>query len=168
MPESFLLELETAHEVAESLEYIEGLMDVDVRKVGWAVEGLKGSSQLFENIWRRIVIDVANGKTTEMQTARPGLQSAFEKRLSLLKDTHTVATWLTKRCLEGVPDPDELLPAIVGMERLKARVFDQWQTADNLEDLAARDYPLTTADLDKIGPLRQPPASYYAEESKPF
>ena len=45
------------------------------------------------------------------------------------------------------------------MERLKARVFDRWQTAEDLEDLAARDYPLTTADLDQIGPHRRPPAS---------
>ncbi|MCI0380525.1 MAG: hypothetical protein L0215_23305 [Gemmataceae bacterium] len=54
------------------------------------------------------------------------------------------------------------------MERLKARVFDLWQTAEDLEDLAARDYPLSTADLDKIGPQHRPPASFYADESKPF
>jgi hypothetical protein len=47
-------------------------------------------------------------------------------------------------------------------------VFDRWQTADDLEDLAARDYPLTTADLDQIWPQRRPPESYYAEESEPF
>jgi hypothetical protein len=68
----------------------------------------------------------------------------------------------------GVPSPDILATEIAGMERLKVGVFDLWQTADDLEDLAARDYPLTTADLDRIGPHRQPPASYYAEESKPF
>jgi hypothetical protein len=57
---------------------------------------------------------------------------------------------------------------IDGQERFKADVLDRWQTADDLEDLAARDYPLTTADLDRIGPQRRPPESYYAEESKPF
>ena len=65
-------------------------------------------------------------------------------------------------------DPDFLLPEIDGMERLKTRVFDRWQSADDLEDLAARDYPLTTADLDQIGPQRRTPASWYAEEGKPF
>ena len=54
------------------------------------------------------------------------------------------------------------------MERLKAEVFDRWQTADDLEDLAARDYPLTTEELDRIGPSRRPPASWYVEEGKPF
>ena len=60
------------------------------------------------------------------------------------------------------------MPEITGMERLKAGVFDKWQSADDLEDLAARDYPLTTADLDRIGPQHRPAASYYAEDSKPF
>ena len=41
--------------------------------------------------------------------------------------------------------------------------------AQILGDLAAMVAPgVTTADLDRIGPHRRPPASYYAEESKPF
>ena len=42
------------------------------------------------------------------------------------------------------------------------------RSGEDLEDLAARDYPLTTADLDQIGPQRRPPDSWHAEESKPF
>ncbi len=168
MPEDLLQELETAAPVAGSLENIEDLVRIVVRQVGWAVEGMKGSALTFENGWRRIVMDVARGQTAEMQALRPQLMSAFEKRLSLLRQTHVLAKWLRDLGRANVPDPDALLPEIVGMERLKAAVFDLWQTADDLEDLAARDYPLTTADLDQIGPHRRPPASYYAEESKPF
>jgi hypothetical protein len=65
-------------------------------------------------------------------------------------------------------DPDLLVPEIATLESLKAQVFDRWQSIEDLEDLAARDYPLTTAELDTIGPPRRPPASYYREESKPF
>ena len=79
-----------------------------------------------------------------------------------------MATWLVAQRGAAFPDPDVLLPEIAGLERLKATVFDRWQTAEDLEDLAARDYPLTTADLDAIGPHRRPPASFYADESKPF
>lgn len=39
---------------------------------------------------------------------------------------------------------------------------------EDLEDLGARDYSLTTADLDRIGPHHRPPASFYVDESKPF
>ena len=46
------------------------------------------------------------------------------------------------------------LSEIAGMERLRAGVFDPWQTADDLEDLAAKDYPLTTAALDRVGEVR--------------
>jgi hypothetical protein len=168
MPEDLLLELEPPAPVVGSLENIKALVPVVVRQVAWAVEGMKGSASLFENAWRGIVLDVARGQTSEMQTARPRLLGAFEKRLRLLRETHQLAVWLHKLAGADVPDPDVLLPEIRGMERLKDSVFDVWQTADDLEELAARDYPLTTADLDQIGPQRRPPASYYAEESKPF
>jgi hypothetical protein len=171
MPEDLLQELESTAPVAGSLESIENLVHQALRhavQVGLAVKGMKGTALSFENIWRRIVMDVARGQTAEMQAARPRLLSAFEKRLGLLIQTHLLATWLRKLGTADVPDPDVLLSEIAGMERLKANVFDRWQTADNLEDLAARDYPLKTAELDQIGPSRRPPASYYAEESQPF
>jgi hypothetical protein len=168
MSEDLLLELETAAPVAGSLEDIEKLVQVIVRQLGQAVEGMKGSAQTFANAWGRIIIDVARGQTTTIQAARPQLLNAFEKRLRLLKDTHALATGFTKLGRADVPDPNILLPEIAGMEQLKVRVLDHWQTADDLEDLAARDYPLTTEDLDRIGPQLRPPAAWYAEESKPF
>lgn len=171
MPEDLLLELETVPPVTGSLETIEDLAREAMRhavQVGLAVEGMKGSALTFEKIWRRIVTEVAKGQTAEIQAARPGLLGAFDKRLGLLKDTHALATWLRKLGSTEVPAPDVLLPEIAGMERLKTSVFDRWQTAEDLEDLAARDYPLTTADLDQIGPQRRPPASFYAQEPKPF
>jgi len=168
MPEDLLMELETAPPVAGSLENIEDLLRVVMREVGWAAEGMKGSSLAFENAWSQIITNVAKGQTAQMQALGPRLRSAFDKRLSLLKETHSLLTWLHKRGRTDLPEPDVLLPEIAGMERLKGRVFDPWQTTDDLEDLAARDYPLTTADLDRIGPQRQPPASWYAEENKPF
>jgi hypothetical protein len=171
MPEDLLLELETPPPVAGSLQSIEDLARevlLHANQVAMAVDGMKGSALTFENIWRRIIVQVANGQTKEMQLAHPRLVSAFQKRLGLLKQTHTLATWLRNLGRADVPDPDVLLSEIAGLERLKSTVFDQWETAENLEDLAARDYPLTTADLDQIGPQRRPPGSYYAEESKPF
>lgn len=168
MPEDLLLELETPAPVVGSLENIEDLVRVVVRDVRMAAEGMKGWALTFETVWRRVVMDVARGQTAEMQAVRPQLLSAFGERLSLLKQAHALATWLGELGRADVPSPDGLATEITGMERLKASVFDHWRTADDLEDLAARDYPLTTADLDRIGPHRRPPASYYAEESKPF
>lgn len=164
MPANLLEELETTPQVTESLEYVEHLVHADAGKVGQAVKGMTGSAHMFESIWQRIVVAVAKGQTVEMQGARSRLLAAFEKRLRLLKDAHAVASWMRERGSEEIPDPDVLLQDIAGMERLKGSVFDCWQSADDLEDLAARDYPLTTADLDQIGPTLRPPASFYAEE----
>ena len=173
MPEGLLLEeLENAAPVAESLEKLEEIWDVlrvAAGEMGRVAERMNGrTAVLFENAWRRIVTNVAKGQTAEMQAARPRLLSAFEKWLGLLRQAHALLTRYHKRGWTELPNPDVLLPEIAGMERLKARVFDHWQSAEDLEDLAARDYPLPTADLDQIGPQRRPPESWYAEESKPF
>ncbi len=168
MPEDLLQELEAPAPVAIPLEQIESQVRDALRAVGQAVEGMQGSARAFENAWRRMVLDVAAGQTLAIQALRPRLLRAFAKRLDLLKLTHRLASWLRNLGRTTIPDPEALLPEIAGLERLKATVFDPWQTVDDLEDLAARDYPLTTADLDQIGPHRRPPASYYADESKPF
>jgi hypothetical protein len=176
MPENLLLELEAAAPLAVDLEglekqgpALEQLWGVYLNQVGTAVERLKDSAQIFENAWREVILSVARGHTGEMQALRPQIMSTFERCLSALKGVHALAGKLRRsHGDQAVPDPDILLPEIAGMERQKTRVFDRWRTAEDLEDLAARDYPLTTADLDQIGPQRRPPASYYAEESKPF
>jgi hypothetical protein len=147
---------------------LEELVSVAVRDVGMIMEGMKGSAAAFESAWQRLVLDVAGGKTNETHALRPRLLSALEKQLSWLQETQALLTWLRNLGRTDVAPPDILAAEIAGLQGLKARVFDHWQTAEDLEDLAARDYPLTTADLDSIGPHRTPPPSYYAEESKPF
>ncbi len=166
MPEDLLLELETVVSIAGSLENIEDLMRVVAREVGWATEGMKGSARAFENAWQRIIVAVAKGQTAEMQAARPRLLSALETRLSLLKRTRALASWLSALGRADVPDPDVLVPEIEGMERLKARVFDHWQTSDDLEKLAVAHYPLSQARLEQIASLHAPPAEWYQGEEE--
>lgn len=163
-----MLQLETMPVVAGHLQNVEDLVRVVAREVASAVEAMKGSAATFEAAWRRMVQDVARGQMTEVHAARPRLLRAFEQRLALLHETHILGRWLRDRGRVDGPGPDALLPEIAGLEQLKARILDRWQTADDLEDLAARDYPLTAADLDGLGPRRRPPAGYYAETSKPF
>src|SRR5207248_1709479 len=97
MPEDLLQELETADAAAGNLEGIEDLVREAMRhapQVNLAAEGMRGWALSFQTIWRRVVIEVARGQTTEMQAARPRLLSAFQKRLGLLKDTFALAEWL--------------------------------------------------------------------------
>jgi hypothetical protein len=176
MPEELLLELKAAAPLTAELEglekqgpALEQLWDVYVHQVGSAMKRLQGSAQVFEHIWKEVILAVAGGETTKIHALRPQFISYFERGLSALKRIHVLAGKLRRsNNKEDVPDPDVLVPEIAHMERLKSNVFDRWHTAEDLEDLAARDYPLNTADLDQIGPQRRPAGSYYAEESKPF
>jgi ElaB/YqjD/DUF883 family membrane-anchored ribosome-binding protein len=190
MPKELLGELETTDSLLENLKKIlddrlrenadkieqifermkewadDSLREIAI-KIGQFFERMKGTALAFENAWRKIVANVAKGQTAEMQAEREQLLNEFEKRLKVLKMGYAHLTREHKRDQTQL-DPDFLLSEIAGMERLKSRVFDHWQSAEDLEDLAARDYPLTTAELDKIGPQRRPPDSWYAEEGKPF
>jgi len=166
MPEDLLLELEPP--AATSLEEIAEFIILRQQDIVRAVVEMKGSARLFENAWERLIVEVARGQTAEIHAARPRLLSAFEKRLTRLKFYYALVTLLQQFERTEAPDPEILLAEISAMSRLKTSVFDRWQTADDLEELAARDFPLTTAELDRIGPQRRPPASSYKEESKPF
>lgn len=171
MPADLLMATETPPPVTSGLEAIDKLTREAERleiPIGVAVEGMKGCAAKFERLWRQIVVEVAEGHTATVHPLRDRLAGALAERVEQVKNTHAVATWLRKRGPTRLPDPDVLLPEIVALERLKTNVFDCWKTVEDLEDLAARDYPLSNADLDRVGPQRRPPASFYSEESKPF
>jgi hypothetical protein len=165
MPEDLLLELEAAP-VAGRLENIEDLMRVVVREVGGAVEDMKESARTFESAWQRLIVEVAKGKTAEIQADRTRLLDLFNKQLGRLKQTHSLAAWLKNLGGANVPDPDVLLPEIAGMERLKTSVLDRWQSADDLEKLAAAHYPLSQTRLQQIASAHAPPAEWYQGEEE--
>jgi hypothetical protein len=164
MPDNLLLELETAAPIAGNLENIKDLVRVVIREAGAAVGGMKGLARVFEKTWQRLVVEVAKGRTAEVQAVRPVLLRFFETRLGELKRTHAFVTWLSTLNGTNVPDPDILVPEIESMEQLKARVFDRWQTTDDLERLAVEHYPLSQARLEKIAVMHAPPAEWYKIE----
>jgi hypothetical protein len=134
-----------------------------------AAEQLGGSTSRFEEAWRRVVREVAEGKTAEMHALRPKFEGGLASRLNMLRQAVALAAVLRRMSGEGpAPDPAPLEAEAQRLEHLKARILYAWQTAEDLEDLAARDYPLTTAHLDQAGPQRRPDASWYAETGKPF
>jgi hypothetical protein len=166
MPDDLLLELERTVPVATNLDNIEDLMRVLVRQADGAVQGLTGSARAFESIWQSIVVAVAKGQTAEMQAVRSRLLSDFETRLHQLKHTRHLVTCLAALSRRGLPDPNALLPEIEGMERLKTRVFDRWQSAEDLEKLAVEHYPLSQSRLEQIAAAHAPPAEWYQGEEE--
>jgi hypothetical protein len=132
------------------------------------VAAAQGMADTFRRLWRQIVLEVAHGRTAVIHASRARFAGALERRLELLKLTRALVVSFRDVGRTDISDPSVLAAEIAELERLKTTVIDHWKTGEDLEDLAARDYPLSTADLEHIGPLRQPPAAFYAEESKPF
>jgi hypothetical protein len=143
------------------------LLRLYLNQVSAAVEGMKGSAAGFESIWRRIVRDVAKGRTAEMQAARPGLLTALENRLDRLKRAHALAEQLrNSHGSEAVPDPDALLPEIAGLERLKTEVFDRWQTQEDLEDLVAESLAPSPEKLEAVARKYGGPSQWHRQEAE--
>ena len=163
MPEDLLLELECPITVAGRLENIEDLMRVVIREVGWAVEGMRGSSLAFENAWQRIAKDVARGRAPEIHDGRSSFVEAFELRLNQIRGAHRLASSLRSLDREDVPDPDVLLTEIAGLERLKVNVIDRWRTVDDLEELAVEHYPLSASRLEALAASHPPPQAWFEE-----
>ena len=166
MADDLLLELGTAVPAAKSLENIEDLVRVLVRQIGEAVEDLKGSARAFENIWQSIVVEVARGRTAEMQAVLPRLQDWFETRLKQLKHIQVLMISLSALGKMSLPDTNALWPEIEGMERLKTHVFDRWQSATDLEKLAVEHFPLAQSQLEQIAVAHAPPAEWYQGEEE--
>lgn len=166
MPEELLLEeLETADSLLENLEKIDDALRYNARALGLFLERMKGTALAFENAWRKIIINVAKGKTAEMQAERTGVLNDFETRLDILKKGHASLTSQYKGGWTDL-DPDFLLSEIATMERLKARVLDRWQSTEDLERLAVEHYPLSQAQLEQIAATQAPPASWYEGEEE--
>jgi len=174
MSQDLLLELKTGAPGPVDLEglekeglALEHLWHVYLGQVNAAVEGMKGSGSTFEDVWRHIILDVAEGRAAEMHAVRPRLLAALEHRLDLLKRAHGLAQRVRHwPGTEQVADPDYLLPDIANLERLKADVFDRWQTAEDLERLAVEHYPLSQSQLQRIAATHAPPAEWYAGEEE--
>lgn len=166
MPDPLLVELETATPVAVGLETIADLVRLMVRQANWVVEGMKGSARAFENAWHLIILEVVKGQTAEVQADRPRLLSAFETRLGQLRQARHLVGWLSALDRSDLPNPDVLSMEIEGMEKLKARVFDHWHSADDLERLAVEQYPLSQSRLAKIAATHAPPAEWYEESEE--
>jgi hypothetical protein len=158
--------LENLEEQAEGFELVWRAL---VRGVGAVVEEAKGSGGRLEESWRRIVLAVARGETEVAHAQREQLQAGVCASLEFFKRLFKLEAMIRPRLRkEEALDLDPLLPEVAALERFKSTVLDRWQTAEDLEDLAARDYPLSTTELDQIGPTRRPPSSWYSDESKPF
>jgi hypothetical protein len=138
-----------------------------VHDVAAAVVALKGSEAHFKEIWRQLVLVVAQGRIVEAHAVRPHLLASIDKCLNWLKRIRARAVDLQAMGgREATPDPEELLPDIVGLERLKADLFDRWQSPEDLELLAVNHYPLSKSHLEDIATSHPPAPEWYTEEEE--
>src|SRR5687768_16805334 len=94
MAEELLLELEAGEPSVERLDHLVREARQQEAAIGLSVERMRGSAQQFENAWRQIVLNVAQGQTAEMHAVRSRLIAALEKRSNLIKDSYALAKWL--------------------------------------------------------------------------
>jgi hypothetical protein len=163
MTESLLHELEEGPGRLEAqAEVSDRLHHLFTEEVGRLTAGLRGSAERFGEAWLRCVRAVAKGETERVHAARDRFVTAFERQLGVLQRARRLAA------LANGGDVSALDAEIAAMQRLRERVLNAWQTSEDLEELAARDYPLPYEKLQQLARHFKPPQSWYDEESSPL
>jgi len=168
MTEELLIDLKPAEDAAADLQHLQAQVDA-LERVRQAlpgearrlVEGLRGSADQFEQAWQRCVRAVVAGQTEKVQARRERFLDALRARLTFLGEARRLVELACRlSAANGPPTPDDLQEQIVRLEQLKSAVFDRWQTADDLEELAVESYPLSQERLQQLARQHQPPQSW--------
>ncbi len=122
----------------------------------------------FEDVWRLICRAVLDGKTTEMQAGRERFLAAFERRLHQLQNSRPLVQFAERIAGRDLPVAKQLEAEAEALERKLSRVAERWQTAEDLEDLAAESIELPPGKLEAIRRKHGYPHAWYEEDSKPF
>jgi hypothetical protein len=147
---------------------VEGLSRLLVEQTRRVVPLMLSLARSHRPRWMECVAEVAAGHTDRVQAERDALAQALQSHLEALRRTTRLASIAESLAGETVVGANELPTCIVELERLRAEVFDRWQTVEDLEDLAAASFPLPAARLRDLASQHPAPQAWYDQQGEPF
>jgi hypothetical protein len=138
------------------------------RKVEEDVRGVLDSPPHFDEGWRLVCADVLAGKAGEVQAAREQYLRLFHTRLADLEAWREVVDLAGRRAGRELGVAARLKAEVEALGRKLQRLEARWQTAEDLEDLAAESVPLPEAKLEAVRRKYGYPQAWYDQDSKPF
>jgi hypothetical protein len=137
-------------------------------EVQQAVRPLLGVLGQFEEGWRFLCREALAGRVAEMQAARDGFLGAFEDRLRLLREAVDLVRFAERVARRDLPEGGQLEQEAEGLQGKLTKLSTLWQTAEDLEDLAAQSNAPSSEKLEAVRRKYGYPQAWYDDDSKPF
>ena len=168
MPEELLIDLDEGKGFDATLGGLEGLRRLFVEQARSVLDLVIPFPSQVRQRWGQLCRAVAAGHLEQVHRLRPEFSAWVETRLSHLKDAQRLASKAAVLEDAELPGSAELPRLIRELERFRDRVFSAWKTPEDLEDLAAADYPLPASRLEALCRHYPPPPDWCQQEDKPF
>ncbi len=116
----------------------------------------------LRQLWKQTCEVVYSGRAEEAHARRPQVER--ELRHSLLLLTRVCRQLEECERLGAGAPPGDIRKQLAELERFEARVLAPWKTVEDLEDLAAQDFPLSGAQLEAVAKRHPAPAEWLRQD----
>jgi hypothetical protein len=119
-------------------------------------------------IWAGLCAAGWSGRAEEIQQHRARFLKLFENLVSLIARVRNLAARAAELAGGAIAGVDQLAQAADELERLRAEIFERWNTLEDLESLLAETFPLPRERLEALAAHHPPPQSWYDEDRNLF
>jgi hypothetical protein len=133
------------------------------------VGAILGAVARFDKGWQLICQEVLGGRTAEVQAVRDRFFHAFEERLRHLNEARDLVRFAERVAQRDLPESAQLEHEAKALTIKLNKLSARWQTAEDLEDLAAESIAPSAEKLEAVRrKYGYPQAWYDDDDSKPF
>lgn len=160
--EELLLVLDEEAGLETAFTGLDGLRDLLVQQAKQVFALIRRFPVQVRRRWEQLCVAVGAGHTEQIHRFRPQFERLVRSRIEYARKAQTLAS------LVGTEAERTELPTILAsLERFSERVLSGWKTAEDLEELAVQDYPLSEAQL-RVAVTNLPaPQAWYDEATQP-
>jgi hypothetical protein len=138
------------------------------REVETGVRSILGASHRFQEAWEACRAQVVAGQAAAVQAFRDRFIRSFEQRLAHLREALQLVQFAARVAGRELQEAEQLQAEISALAPALDRLASRWRTQEDLEELAAEDFPLPAAELKAIAAKHPPPQAWYDEDFQPF
>jgi hypothetical protein len=129
-----------------------------------------GTNEHVRGLWKQVIANVvADGHGENVQGDRDTFLSMVDVNIRVVEVARRLAVEAELLGGDPVAGADRLAGELVRIRAFRDSTAEKWRTVEDLEDLAAEENALTSAELAEFVKHHPPPAEWYEQdEPKPF
>lgn len=136
-------------------------------EVQQAVRSSLGAVARFDSGWQLICRDALAGRSAEMHALRQSFLGSYEHCLQALHEARELARFAQQVTQRALPEELELANEAKMLATKLKRLSDRWQSADDLEDLAAESIAPSDEKLQAVRRQYGYPQAWYDDDRQP-